>query len=350
MPALTNLTTKADIATTARIINFVTRFNDDWAGLRDLYGVTRPIRRAPGTVLKSKYAEMTLHSGSVAEGDEIPLSKATVQEKDYAAISIEKYAKSVSLEAIDGHGYEDAILRTDREFRRQLIAKVQNRFYTYLQTGTLTGAKSTFQAAVAEAEGLVRNKWDNMDRGLTEIVAFANIMDGYDYIGSANLITQNQFGLTYLENFIGVSRLFLSSRIPAGKIFATPVENIALYYVDPADSDFARAGLQYTAMSDVPGAPEGVQNLVGFHVQGDYNRATSNSYAIIGMTLFAEYLDGIAAVDIGTESFSAVSSPTGNPAALGYYEAVTGGGYVRTTDTTVVSGKTYYSRTVTPAA
>lgn len=298
MAALENLTKNADIATTARIITFLTRFDEDWAGLRQLYGIMRPIRRAPGSVLKSKYAEMTLQSGTVAEGDLIPFSKAEVKEKDYASITIEKYAKSVSLEAIDGHGYEDAILRTDREFRRQLISAVQNRFYTYIQTGTLTGSKDTFQAAVAEAEGLVRNKWDDMDRGLTEIVGFANIMDAYDYIGAADITTQNQFGMTYLENFIGVSRLFLTSKIPSGTVIATPVENIALYYVDPSDSDFRRAGLQYFSMGDFTGNPGGVQNLVGFGVRPDYDRATSNSYAIMGMTLFAEYLDGIAKVSI----------------------------------------------------
>lgn len=299
MAALTNLTTKADIATTARIITFLTRFNDDWAGLRDLYGVTRPIRRAPGSVLKSKSATVNLASGTVTEGDVIPFSKASVTETPYGTISIEKYAKSVSLEAIDGHGYEDSILRTDLEFRRQLISQVQNKFYNYIQTGTLNGtAKPDFQKAAAEAEGLVRNKWDSMDRGLTEIVGFANIMDAYDYLGAAQITTQNAFGLTYLQDFIGISRLFLSSRIPSGKIFATPVENISLYYVDPADSDFARAGLQYTTMGDVLPGTEGVQNLIGFHVEGDYTRATSNSYAIMGMTLFAEYLDGIANVDI----------------------------------------------------
>lgn len=351
MPALDNLTKSVDIATTSRIINFVSAFNDDWAGLRALYGISRPIRKAPGTVLKSKYAEVTLQSGSVAEGDLIPFSKAQVKEKDYAPITIQKYAKSVSLEAIDNHGYDDAILRTDREFRRKLISKVQNDYYTYLLTGTLTGAKTTFQAAVAEAEGLVRNKWDQMDKGLTQIVGFANIMDAYDYLGAANITTQNAFGMTYIENFLGVSRLFLSSKVPSGKIAATPVENIDLYYVDPSDSDFARAGLQYVAMSDVLPGTEEVQNLIGFWAKGDYDRATSNSYAIMGMTLFSEYLDGIALVDIGTEAFTAVETTTGkNPATEGWYEKDAKNNYFRSTDTKPATGKTYYTRSVTPAA
>ena len=55
-------------------------------------------------------------------------------------------------------------------------------------------------------------------------------------------------------------------------------------------------------------------------------------------------------IDKGTESFSSVSNPSGNPAALMYYEKDSSNNYFRTTDTTVVSGKTYYSRTVTQGA
>ena len=57
----------------------------------------RPIKKHPNTKLKSKYAEGTLESGNVGEGEEIPYSKFTVKEKDYADITIEKYAKALSL-------------------------------------------------------------------------------------------------------------------------------------------------------------------------------------------------------------------------------------------------------------
>ena len=75
-----------------------------------------------------------------------------------------------------------------------------------------------------------------------------------------------------------------------GKVIATPVDNIDLYYVDPSDSDFAKAGLAYTV--------EGETNLIGFHTEGNYGTAVSDSFALMGLTLFAEYLDGIAVVEI----------------------------------------------------
>ena len=79
-----------------------------------------------------------------------------------------------------------------------------------------------------------------------------------------------------------------------GQLFLCIIKycNIFLYYVDPSTSDFARAGLVYTT--------DGETNLIGFHVEGNYHTAVSESFAIMGMTLFAEYLDGIAVIDVDT--------------------------------------------------
>ena len=72
MAAPTNLIKTADIAVTAREIDFVTRFAKNWEHLREILGIMRPIRKQPGTILKSKYAEGTLQSGQVGEGETIP--------------------------------------------------------------------------------------------------------------------------------------------------------------------------------------------------------------------------------------------------------------------------------------
>lgn len=341
--AKTNLTKEANVNTTAREVDFVSRFQNNWEHLRDIMGVTRLIRKTPGTVLKSKYASVVLQNGEVGEGEEIPYSQATVNEKDYAPIKVEKYAKGVSIEAINEHGYADAVNLTDDQFLFELQTNVTDRFYTFLNTGTLISAKATFQAALAEAQARVRNKFKTMHKGVTRIVGFCNILDAYDYLGAANITVQNQFGMNYIENFLGYTKLFLCSdaEIPRGKILATPAENMILYYVAPSDSDFASAGLVFTTQGDTP--------LIGFHVQGNYNTAVSESFAIMGMTLMAEYLDGIAVVDIGTATFTKVSSPSGNPSALKYFELV-GQDYIPTADTTVVADKDYYTRSVSAGA
>lgn len=284
-----NLIVSADIQVTAREIDFVTRFENNWEHLREILGIMRPIKKQPGAVLKSKYVEGTLQSGTVGEGKEIPYSKFTVKEKEYDEMTIEKYAKAVSIEAIKDHGYENAVQMTDDEFLFELQSNVTDRFYTYLKTGTLTGTETNFQMALAMAKGRVLNKFKQMHKNATGVVGFVNVLDVYEYLGSANITVQNQFGFQYIKDFMGFNTIFLlaDTEIPRGTVVATPVENIVMYYVDPADSDFVKAGLVYTT-----GAGE--TNLIGFHTQGNYNTAVSEAFAILGMTLFAEYIDAIA--------------------------------------------------------
>lgn len=290
--AKTNLTMQADIDVIAREIDFVTRFAENWEHLRDILGIMRPVRKEPGSVLKSKTASVALAS-TVGEGEEIPYSKATVIEKPYAEMTVEKYAKAVSIEAIKTYGYDVAVGMTDDAFLYELQENVTSRFYTYLNTGSLTSAETTWQRALAMAKGNVINKFKTMHKTATRVVGFVNVLDLYDYLGDANITVQSEFGFQYVKNFMGYDTVFLlsASEIARGKVIATPVENIVLYYVDPSTSDFARAGLQYTT--------DGETNLIGFHVQGNYNTAVSESFALMGMTLFAEYLDGIAVVTVG---------------------------------------------------
>lgn len=293
--AKANLITTGDIQVTARELDFVTRFENNWEHLREILGIMRPIKKQPGAVLKSKYAEGTLESGSVGEGEEIPYSKFTVKEKTYAEMTIEKYAKAVSIEAIKDHGYENAVQMTDDQFLYELQSDVTGRFYAYLNTGTLTSTESTFQMALAMAKGRVINKFKQMHKNVTGVVGFVNVLDVYEYLGAAGITVQNQFGFQYIKDFMGFNTIFLLSEdeIERGKVIATPVENIVLYYVDPGDSDFAKAGLVYATGI-------GETNLIGFHTQGNYNTAVSEAFAIMGLTLFAEYIDGIAVISFGT--------------------------------------------------
>ena len=134
MPAKANLIKTADVQVTARELDFVTRFERNWQHLRDILGIMRPIKKQPGAVLKSKYAEGTLEDGAVGEGEDIPYSKFTVKEKKYQEMTIEKYAKAVSIEAIKDHGYDNAVQMTDDEYLYQLQAGVTKKFYDYLKT------------------------------------------------------------------------------------------------------------------------------------------------------------------------------------------------------------------------
>ena len=277
----------------AREIDFVTRFGNNWDALRNIIGISRPIRKTPGTSLVSYTADLTLQSGAVAAGAVIPYSKATIVAAAKEDLTIEKYAKAVPIEDVEKYGAAVAIEKSDDAFLNKLQNVVLNKFYTFLNAADdLTGTGADWQDALAKAQGLVLNKWLTMEKDITGVVGFANVLDAYDYLGSANITTQTEFGLTYVKNFMGYSTLFLlpTALLARNHVIATPVENIDLYYVDPADSDFAKLGLEYTS--------QGETNLIGFHAQGNYSTAVGESYAIMGMALWAEYEDGIANVTV----------------------------------------------------
>lgn len=301
MTAKENLTMSADIQVSAREIDFVTRFARNWDHLREILGIMRPIKKQPGAVLKSKTATVDLQSGDIGEGEVIPYSKATVKEVEYQEMTVKKYSEAVSIEAINEHGYDNAVVRTDEAFLYELQNEVTDPFFQYLNTGTLTASYSTFQMAMAMAKGLVVNEFKKMHRTATGAVGFVNVLDVYEYIGAAEVTVQNQFGFQYLKDFMGYNTVFLMSEaeIKRGRVIATPVENLVLYYIDPASSEFARAGLQYTT--------DGETNLIGFHTQGNYGTAVSECFAIMGMTLFAEYLSAISVVDVGENTGTTVT-------------------------------------------
>lgn len=282
---------------TAREVDFVTRFNDNWDALRNIMGIMRPIRKAPGTSLISYTADVALEDGDVGAGEVIPYSKATITQATKDDLSIKKYAKAVPIEDVDKYGAEIAVEKSDDAFLTKLQNEVLCNFYTFLNTGSLTKTAATWQAALAKAQGEVLNKFAGMAKDVTSVVGFANILDAYDYLGAADISVQTQFGLNYVKDFMGYSTLFLlpttvsgNDAIARNTVIATPVENIDLYYADPGDSEFARLGLNYTV--------QGETNLIGFHAQGNYSTAVGESYAIMGMKLWAEYVDGIAKITV----------------------------------------------------
>lgn len=197
------------------------------------------------------------------------------------------------IEDVEKYGAAIAVEKSDDAFLNELQGNVLTDFYTFLNTGSLAVNATTFQDGLAKAKGAVIDKFNKMRKTVTEVVGFANVLDFYDYLGSAQITVQTQFGLTYVKDFMGYNTLFLLSDpdIARNTIIATPVENIDLYYVDPGDSEFARLGLQYTTAGET--------NLIGFHANGNYSTAVGESFALMGMKLWAEYLDGIAKVTIG---------------------------------------------------
>ena len=97
--AETNLIKNEDLAT-VRMIDFVSRFGYSTKKLMELLGVTRIIPKQAGTALKRHRVKGSLNTQQVGEGEVIPLSKYETEDVPIGEITLKKWRKATSAEAI----------------------------------------------------------------------------------------------------------------------------------------------------------------------------------------------------------------------------------------------------------
>lgn len=279
MAAETNLIKSADLAR-VREIDFTNIFSENTKKLMEALGVTRRIAKQAGTVLKSYKATGTLESGIVAEGDIIPLSHYQTEPVNYAEIVLKKWRKATSAEAITEKGYDQAVQMTLERMLKDIQKAIRKQFFDFLATGTGVATGNGFQAALANAWGQLQILFE--DDAIASVY-FMNPLDVAEYLATANITLQNAFGMTYVEDFLGLGTVIFNSSVPKGKIYATAKENIVLYYISVNGADI---GTAFNFTSDETG-------LIGVHEEPDYDNMTCKDTVVSGLTLFAERLDGI---------------------------------------------------------
>lgn len=290
MAAENNLIKEADLAR-VREVEFAELFGYSVKKLVESLGVTRKIAKQAGTVLKSYKATGTLESGAVAEGETIPLSKYKTVAVPYKEITLNKWRKATSAEAIIDRGYDQAVTATTDEMLRDVQKGIRKNFFDFLATGTGAASGTTFQAAIAQAWGQLQVLFEDDE---VSTVYFINPLDVADYLATAKVSTQTTFGMTYIENFLGLGTVFLNSSVPKGKVYATAQSNIVLYYIDVSGADLSEA---FTLTTDETG-------FIGIHEEPDYSNMTASDTVVSGIELFAERLDGVVVAAISGESLS----------------------------------------------
>ena len=265
---------------------FVELFNGDIRKLVEALGVTRKIQKESGSVLKVMKVTGTLQSGEVPEGEIIPLSEFATTWEPIGEITLKKWRKSTSIEAINDKGYDQAVTATTDKMIKLIQRGIRTEFFQFLATGTRTATGDGFQDTLANAWGQLQVIFEDTD---IQSVFFMNPLDLAAYLGSAQISTQVLFGMTYIKNFLGLGDVFLNSDVPQGKIYATAKENIVLYYVNAAAADI-NEGFQSTTDSTV---------LIGIHEYPDYTRDVVDNSVVSGIKLFAENLYGVVVGTIG---------------------------------------------------
>lgn len=273
-------TVKAADLAKVRDVDFTERFSKGIDTLMAMLGVTRKQEKRAGEVLKVYKATGTLESGVVAEGEVIPLSKYQTTYEAIGEAVLNKWRKVTTAEAISSKGYGQAVNDTNDKMLKDIQKGVRTSFVNFLATGTGTAAGVGLQATLAQAWGQLQVLFEDTS---VQSVYFMNPLDVADYLGGAQISTQTAFGMSYIENFLGLGTVILASDVPKGKLYATAAENIVLYYIPVTSADMAQA---FDLTSDATG-------LIGIHTGPTYDKLSAETVAASGVGLFAEKLDGI---------------------------------------------------------
>lgn len=283
MAPLNNLTV-ADDMKKIREVDFVQQFTHaSLAKLIEVLGVTRKIPMMEGTTMYVYSMSGTLANGAVAEGEVIPLTEIEQTKTAIGEITLNKWRKGVSAEAIKKSGFQTAVNDTDAKLLSLVQQKVRTDLFSFLN-GTITGSTSVsgtgLQAALANGWGKLQALFED---DTAQAVYFVNPEDIADYLGKANITTQTAFGMNYVEDFLGLGTVIISSRITKGTFIATAKENIIMYYLT-VNGDVAKAFDLTSDELGYIGIASGIKNT---------ERAQIESLVMDGIQFLVEYAGGV---------------------------------------------------------
>lgn len=289
MAAENNLITSAQIKK-LREIDFTDQFAHNHLNkLMEVLGVTRKIPMMEGTTMYVYSVTGTLQDGNVAEGDIIPLSKYETKKTPVGEITLHKWRKAVSAEAIKKSGYSAAVLDTDAGLLRDVQKGIRSSFFDFMNgeiAGSTTASGATLQAALADAWGQLQVKFED---DAVAPVYFLNPLDVAEYLGTATITVQTAFGMNYIEDFLGLGTVVMNSRVTPGTFVATAKENFIMYYLT-MNGDLADAFNLTTDETGFVGIKSGYQNE---------ERAQIESLVMDGIQFLVEYAEGVVKGTIG---------------------------------------------------
>lgn len=271
----------------ALLIDHVSRIESDLSHLYEIFDITALARYREGTTIKRYAMNVSAPAAQVPEGDVIGLTKVQRKALPDVVITLKKYRKMTTAEAIARSGRVNAIDRTDREVVEELESAVITEFADAVNAGTGTAdAGADLQAAVANVCGAIETKYAHK-RGRKIFFIHPNTL--YKYLGTANITTQTMFGLNYLENFLGMGGAIVDPAFPENVVTGTIVENLNGATIDFDDGSL---GEMFDLTTDEAG-------VIGMTHGRTLDRASIETLLLTGLTFYPEDLTGIFKSNVG---------------------------------------------------
>ena len=277
--AETNTTMRADLEP-AISIDCVSKITANIEELQKVLGIVDLEPMAAGTAIKVYKMEQINTPEQVTEGEMINLTKVTRTLAKTIELDLKKYRRVTTAEAIQKSGRDIAINKTDEKLLSGIQKEIKKDFFDVLMTGTGTAEGTGLQGALAATWGEIKKTYEDED---ATPIYFVSSEDVAEYLGSAQVSLQQAFGLSYIEDFLGLGTVVVSPRITKGKVVGTAKENLRGVNIPANSGDVART---FGLTSDTTG-------LVGMKHSTNDDNATVTTLAMSGVVFFPELLDGV---------------------------------------------------------
>ena len=241
-----------------------------------------------GTTIKIYKTEKVNTPAQVAEGEVVALTKIRRVLHQTIVVTLEKFRKTTTAEAIARSGFSKSVNDTDDKLISEIGIGIKKAFFTMLKTGTGTATKgANLQAACAQLWGALQTGFEDVEvEGQT--VFFVNPLDAANYLASAAITVQTAFGLTYVKNFLGMGTLIISKEIAQGAPIATVSDNLKCACVGSGSE-----------VADVFGYIFDETGLIGMNHTIASDRVSVDTNVIEGVKFYTEDLGKVYIGSIG---------------------------------------------------
>lgn len=286
----TNQTTAADVMKAASI-DYINSFTKGTQKLMEMLGLFQPIVVPNGsTITTYKYTD-DFQDGTVAEGDLIPLSKTTKAVDQTITLTLKKWRRSATAEAIQEKGREGAVNEADARLISGIQDALKKDLFKIITSTEKTSDKgASLQEAVANMWGKLYTLFEDYDgvtdpdaEGGDQFVFFVNPLDVAAQMGSSSISMQTAFGFKYVKDFLGMGTAVVSANVTKGAVFGTAAKNLNFAYVPANGGDLAST---FGLTSDETGA-------IGITHSVNTTNAAIDTLAMGAWVIFVETKDGV---------------------------------------------------------
>lgn len=272
----------------AKSVDYVYHFEKSLKDFQEAIGISRlmPVQTGMTIELLGK-PTVNLADGNVAEGDLIPLSDVVPAVISTKKLTLKKYRKATSGEAIQTYGADNAVQITDDALIKDVQKGIRTDLFDLVQSGEAQSnlnAANGLQGALATSWGALQTIFED---DTIKVVVFAHPMDVAQSIADKQLTLETAFGLNYYTDATGTI-VFTSTQVTRGFVYSTAAENLVIAYIPAGTSDL---GVTFGLTSDDTG-------FIGMkHFLGN-DTLTQQTLIVSGVLMFPERLDGVVKVSL----------------------------------------------------